>query len=413
MNRIQNKSQQLQTPTPLKTQTVLLFMIATLAQSLNLHAANFGDDLNFLRQHTDAVVLHDKSSQVQVIVAPAWQGRVMTSTARGGQGDSFGWVNRELIASGKVQPHINVFGGEDRFWLGPEGGQFSIFFAKGVAFDLEHWFTPASLDTEPFKVVKQTAESVLCRREIQLANYSGTQFQLEVNREVRLVSAKKAVAGVGGKLLAGVSVVAFETVNTFKNTGKSAWTKDTGLLSIWILGMFNASTESTVVVPFEKGAEAKLGPIVNDTYFGKVPADRLVVKEDVLFFRADAQLRSKIGLPPRRAKDVLGSYDAAYHTLTLVKFTLPKGATDYVNSMWKLQDAPFSGDVLNSYNDDGKLGKFYELESSSPALALKPGASATHRQQTIHLQGSEKELDAIAEAALGVHLEDIRDAFKK
>ena len=96
-----------------------------------------------------------------------------------------------------------------------------------------------------------------------------------------------------------------------------------------------------------------------------------------------------------------------------MKFTLPKGATDYVNSMWKLQDAPFSGDVLNSYNDDGKLGKFYELESSSPALALKPGASATHRQQTIHLQGSEKELDAIAEAALGVHLEDIRDAFKK
>jgi hypothetical protein len=32
-------------------------------------------------------------------------------------------------------PHINVFGGEDRFWLGPEGGQFSIFFAKdGVVY---------------------------------------------------------------------------------------------------------------------------------------------------------------------------------------------------------------------------------------------------------------------------------------
>lgn len=317
----------------MKTIIIIPLLTAILMQASHLPAADFGDDLKFLRQHTDAVVLHDKSSKAQVIVAPAWQGRVMTSTARGDAGDSFGWVNRELIASGKLQPHINVFGGEDRFWLGPEGGQFSIFFAKGVAFDLEHWFTPASLDTEPFKVVKQTAESILCRREIQLANYSGTQFQLEVNREVRLASAKKAVAGVGGKLSAGVSAVAFETVNTVKNTGKSAWTKDTGLHSIWILGMFNASTESTVVVPFEKGAEAKLGPIVNDTYFGKVPADRLMVKEDVMFFRADAQLRSKIGLPPRRAKDVLGSYDAASHTLTLVKFTLPKGATDYVNSM--------------------------------------------------------------------------------
>lgn len=69
--------------------------------------------------------------------------------------------------------------------------------------------------------------------------------------------------------------------------------------------------------------------------------------------------------------------------------------------------------MVNSYNDDGKLGKFYELESSSPALALKPGASATHRQQTIHLQGDEKELDAIAQATLGVPLEAIRNAFKK
>jgi Tfp pilus assembly protein PilX len=137
-------------------------------------------------------------------------------------------------------------------------------------------------------VVSQSAESVLCKREIQLTNYSGTPFQLEVNREVRLLPANDAVTGVGGKLSAGVSAVAFETVNTVKNTGAAAWTKESGLLSIWILGMFNASTESTVVVPFEKGTEAKLGPIVNDSYFGKVPAERLVVKEDVLFFRADA-----------------------------------------------------------------------------------------------------------------------------
>jgi len=33
----------------------------------------------------------------------------------------YGWINRELVASGKRQKHINAFGGEDRFWLaGPE-----------------------------------------------------------------------------------------------------------------------------------------------------------------------------------------------------------------------------------------------------------------------------------------------------
>lgn len=392
--------------------TATLFLLTTMISRAG--ATNtFGGDLNFLRQHTDIVVLRDRSRQSQVIVAPAWQGRVMTSTARGDQGESFGWVNRELIASGKMQPHINVFGGEDRFWLGPEGGQFGLFFAKGVPFDLEHWFTSAVLDTEPFKLVRQSSDRVLCRRQIQITNYSGTTFSLAADREVRLINPKRALALMGGKLPSGVSAVAFESVNTIKNTGRVAWKRDSGLLSIWILGMFNASAESTIVIPFKPGPVSELGPVVNDAYFGKVPANRLVEQRNVLFFRAAANHRCKIGIPPRRVKPVLGSYDAAHHTLTLISFNLPSGVMNYVNSMWELQDHPFDGDVVNSYSDDGKLGNFYELETSSPALALKPGASATHRRQTIHLQGSEKALDAISQTILGVHLDAIRSAFSR
>ena len=326
-------------------------------------------------------------------------------------------VNRELIASGRFQPHINFFGCEDRFWLGPEGGQFSIFFAKGVAFDLEHWFTPAAIDTEPFEVESKRADRVVFRRQMALTNYSGTRFDLEVKREVRLVEVNGALSKLGAEPPANVKAVGFESVNSIKNTGTQSWSKDAGLLSIWILGMFNASPQTTVVVPFQKGREAERGPMVNDTYFGKVPSDRLVVKDGVLFFRGDANYRSKIGLSPRRARPVLGSYDAADRTLTLAQFTLPAGITEYVNSMWELQKEPFRGDAVNSYNDGPaqpgakQMGKFYELESSSPALALKPGESATHAHQTIHLQGSEKLLDAIARPALGVNLSEITTVF--
>ncbi len=400
----------------MKLITFSITILTAMSTCLSGNAANFGDDLKFLNQHVDVVVLRDKSSQAQVIVVPAWQGRVMTSTARGASGDSFGWVNRKLIASGKKEPHINVFGGEDRFWLGPEGGQFSIFFAKDVPFDLEHWFTPASIDTEPFEVVSQSASQVSFQRAIHLVNYSGTEFDLKVNREVRLLKAHESLTDLGVTLPSGTNAVAFESVNTIENSGTQAWQKKTGLLSIWILGMFNASSESVVVIPFEHGLESERGAIVNDTYFGKVPADRLVIgdgsKKGVLFFRADAKYRSKIGLSPHRAKSVLGSYDAANRTLTLVKFTFPKDTTEYVNSMWELQENPFSGDTVNSYNDDGKMGHFYELESSSPALALQPGESVVHRHQTIHLQGSEKELDAISQATLGVRLDAIRNVFK-
>jgi hypothetical protein len=52
------------------------------------------------------------------------------------------------------------------------------------------------------------------------------------------------------------------------------------------------------------------------------------------------------------------------------------------------------------------------LETSSPALALAAGQSATHVQQTFHLQGSERQLEPIARAALGVGLAEIKAAFK-
>jgi len=399
----------------MKCPTVLVACSSLLAASAL--AADFGDDLAFLKSHTSVVVLSDPTGEAQVAVVPAWQGRVMTSTAGGMHGTSYGWVNRDLIASGETRQHFNPLGGEDRFWLGPEGGQFSVFFAKGATFDLAHWFTPAAVDTEPFAIVSQSADSVAYRRAIDLTNYSGTRLQLEVTREVRLLHAAEALAAHHLTLPAGVSAVAFESVNAIKNTGTAAWSKDTGLLSIWILGMFNASPAATVVVPFTAGAEASLGPKVNDTYFGKVPADRLIVKDDVVFFRGDANYRSKIGFPPRRAPSLLGSYDAVSHTLTLISFTRPAGATDYVNSMWEIQKEPFAGDAVNSYNDGPpapgakQLGRFFELESSSPALALAPGASATHTHQTIHLQGDEAKLDAVARAALGVGLTEITGAF--
>ena len=139
--------------------------------NLAAHAATFGEELEFLRKHTEAVVLSDRAGRAQVAVIPAWQGRVMTSTASGNDGLSFGWINHELIAARKVQPHINVFGGEDRFWMGPEGGQFSIFFAKGVPFDLEHWFTPAPFDTEPFTVLRKGSDQVHLRHAFGLTNY--------------------------------------------------------------------------------------------------------------------------------------------------------------------------------------------------------------------------------------------------
>ncbi|MEI6107317.1 MAG: DUF6786 family protein [Opitutae bacterium] len=381
-------------------------------------AGTFGDDVAFLQRYTDLVVLREPGEGAQVALAPAWQGRVMTSTAGGAAGASFGWINRELIAAGKLQPHINVFGGEDRFWLGPEGGQFSIFFAPGAKFELPDWFTPAPLDTMPYQLRQKSDNQARFGAKFALTNYRGSTFEVEVSREVRLLPARQAWEKLGVASMPGVSLVAYESANTITNAGTVPWRKESGLLSIWILGMFNPTAVTTIVVPLRPGPESELGVPVTSDYFGRVPPERLVVRPGVLFFSGDGQFRSKIGVSPRRSTGVLGSYDAVHRVLTIVQFTRPAGATDYVNSLWKLQDNPYAGDAANSYNDGPPtpgakpLGPFYELESSSPAAALAPGQSLTHVHRTMHLSGEEKDLDRVARAVLGVSLDEIKSALK-
>ncbi len=376
----------------------------------------FKDDLTFLQKYTDVKVLKSENEQAQIAVIPGMQGRIMTSTATGPDGLSFGWINRELIESGENNKHFNAFGGEDRFWLGPEGGQFSIFFKKGDPFDLDHWWTPEPFNEGAYNIAEQSDMFIQFEKEMSLENYSGTTFNVKLERTVRLLSR----ASINEKLginIDGVNAVAFESENVITNSGADAWEKESGLLSIWILGMYNPSPATTIVIPFKSGAEEELGPKVNDAYFGKVPQDRLLVKEDVLFFSGDGKYRSKIGIAPYRAKSVLGSYDAINNVLTLVTLNKPDDVFDYVNSMWEIQEKPFAGDVVNSYNDGPPepgakpLGPFYELETSSPAAALQPNESLTHTHTTVHITGDKSKLNTIALTVLGVDLQDIEEAF--
>jgi hypothetical protein len=371
---------------------------------------SFGYDLAFLKKHhANAVQL--KNGDASIIVLPNYQGRVMTSTAEGDKGFSFGWINHDLIASGQPTPHFNAFGGEERFWLGPEGGQFSIYFKPGTAFTFDNWYVPPSLDTEGFDVVSSSNTEALFNKKIHLLNYAGTKFDLEVNRKIKLLSTQNITQTLGVQIGASIKTVGFETENNVKNIGKAAWTKNTGLLSIWVLSMLQANDHTSVFVPFKKGDAATLGKIVTDDYFGKLDTSRLKIKDGYLLFKADAQQRSKIGVSPLRALPMAASYDAQNKVLTIVQFTMPNNNIDYVNSLWQIQDDPFKGDALNAYTDgpvNGKqMGKFYELEGSSPAMALLPGSSQTHIQKTIHLKGAEADLNTVTQKLFGVKINQL------
>jgi hypothetical protein len=373
----------------------------------------FREDLEFLRNHVDVIRLTNRGNHSQLLVVPAWQGRVMTSTNGGTEGPSFGWINYPLISSGEILRHINPFGGEDRFWIGPEGGQFSVFFEPGDPFDLDHWQTPAVVDTEPFETVAASESEARFTRRARLRNYTGTPFDFRIDRRVLLLNRSDAEMILGSVSEPQVEMVAFASENRITNLGEREWTRETGLLSIWILGMYPSSPSTTVLIPFELGSEEKRGPIVNDRYFGKVPEDRLDIRKGVIYFRADGKHRSKIGVGPLRAKSVMGSYESSRNLLTIVQYSRPDTATGYVNSMWEIQQEPYGGDVINSYNDGPPepgakpLGPFYELETSSPAAALGPSETLLHVHRTFHFSGPEEQLQEIACRVLGVSLSNI------
>lgn len=373
---------------------------------LALSKGSFGYDLEFLsRYYKDLVVLENGESSI--LISPELQGRVMTSTATGDEGQSFGWINHDLIKSGVKNEHFNPTGGEERFWLGPEGGQYSLYFEKDAKFELDNWYVPKELDTEAFNLIRSSKDKAFFEREMKLVNYTGTTFDLRVQRNITLLAREDAAEILGFNIPETVKMVGFASENNLTNIGTEDWDKKSGLMSIWILSMFNSSDQTTIIVPFKNGDEDILGKKVTDDYFGKIPKERLQVKDSVLFFKADGKERGKIGISPQRALPVLGSFDAKNKVLTIAKFSLREGATDYVNSLWELQEFPFSGDAVNAYNDGGGLGPFYELESSSPAMDLKSNESSSHIHQTFHFVGDEGELDKLAKGILGVSIKEL------
>jgi hypothetical protein len=371
----------------------------------------FDDDLAFLSKHGAGVKVLESATGGRIAVSGKYQARIMTSALEPG-GRSLGFVNRAFVEAGKTGTAFDNYGGEDRFWLGPEGGQYALYFPAGKPFEFGNWQTPHAFQEGEWSEKAASADSVTFARSFAVTNYAKTEFKLDVERKVSLLGAEQAKTALGLVIPAGVKWVGFSSENTLTNQDRKGWTEDKGLPSVWILGMFNPAPGTFMVLPFEKQGA---GEVVNDRYFGKVPPDRLRVNQDKGFvlFKADGQARGKVGLSPTRAKAVLGSYSKSGQLLTIVRFTKPAGATRYVNNLWEVSKQPYGGDVSNAYNDGpvepGKpsLGGFYELESSSPAAALGPGKKLVHTHETYHFSGPQEALESIAVKVLGVSLADV------
>jgi len=376
----------------------------TMDERSTMAQGTFGYDVDFLKTWDPELIVLE-SGDASVAVSGHYQAKVFTSSVAGEKGRSLGWIN--YGAFGKSDPHMNAFGGESRFWLGPEGNAFSLFFAPGKEMVFENWKTPAPIDSEAWEIGHRDSSSVLMEHDMEIRNHAGHSFQIKAQREVRILS-QGQIQTLLGITTEGVQGVGYETVNTIANAGDFAWTRETGAPCIWILDMFPPSDDTTIFIPYDESAP---GPVATTDYFGQIPEDRVGHKDGMLYFKADGKSRGKLGLSPLRAKPLAGSYDAQNKILTLALFDVDREGI-YLNQAWNLKEEPFLGDAMNAYNDgpldDGsQMGPFYELESVSPAAFLNPGESLSHRHTVIHFSGDTEALDQIVEKLFGSSLERI------
>lgn len=375
----------------------------------------FGYDLNYLSDKDSLIILKDATEEAQVIISPKYQAKVFTSTVNGLAGKSLGFVNYKVFEAKELDEHMNGYGGENRFWLGPEGGKYSVYFEPKKEQVFDNWHTPKPIDTEAWDLVSADGKKVIMKKEMTVKNYVGTDLNLNVDRSVELISKDDMQKTLDIQIDASVKSVGYSTLNTITNRNDFEWTEKTGTICIWILDMFNPAPKAVTIIPFNEGEEKELGKIATTDYFGEIPSDRLTVKDNVMYLKTDGKHRSKLGMNGKRTKAIAGNYDPESGRLTITTYNVEKDGI-YLNQEWNINKDPLKGDAMNAYNDgpleDGSImGPFFEIESTSQAAFIKPNESLSHTHNVYHFVGDIKQLNSISEKLLGVSLQNLNNVF--
>ncbi|WP_405398710.1 DUF6786 family protein [Maribacter sp. Asnod2-G09] len=385
-----------------KALVLLITMISLLGCNSTFTLNTFGSDLKVLNNIDDIHVL--KSENTMVAVSGGLQGRVFTSSSSGLKGKSYGWFNREAILNRSFKNKFSNLGGEDRMWFGPQYGEYNLFFESGDTFEDANSRIAPDLDTLQFKIKLKTDKEVVSTGRMHIKNYQNYVFDVDVERKISILDKNKIEQNLGISLGENVSYVGFESVTSMTNIGVNKWSKNTGLISIWILGCIIPTKNTIAIIP----VTGQIDEVTN--YFTPLDDSRIQIKDGIVYYKADANYLNKIGILPQNTVPVFGSYSPGLNLLTIVEFTF-ENSPYYVNSKKENNTEPYAGDVINIFNDGitqtaGPFGPFYEVESSSAAKELEVGEEIIHTSRTYHFEGDEAYLDQISLNVLGVKLSD-------
>ena len=384
------------------------------------------DVVRLLREAgNDPVVLQGEDQNKVVVVTPELVGRVLCTGLDGIEGYTDCYIDEGQIKKGAAQSERagkwSSFGGEERIWLAPEGGKYGLYYQQGEAQEFQNYMVPESLNSTRYQVMGKSEDggSVTFKAPLQLVNYQGTNFDLEIVRKVQILESCPYALGFGHK----IESVGFETNTWVRNVGDKPLTRESGAIGVWTLGQFPAKDHSVIIVPFRSGPDSLLGPVLNTEYFktdmidttkaprGHTYGDYWEVKEDFALVKANGSVMTKIEMGPKRSLGRLASVDLQEFEMTIVEFRMyPE--LDYVASYWLPYDAnPYDGAAISVFvlSKEAGVPPFYELEVISPALFLQPSEQYQHISRTYHLRGDRDTIAQICQRHLNADLETLQE----
>ena len=326
---------------------------------------SYHDALNYLVQKTSVIELYDQLGG-RIAVCPDWNGKVLTSTSSGLEGDSFGYINVQAIDTECFED----FGGEDQWTISPSVYSFAV---------------------EDIKENKAVLQRVL-----RMADANGTPVECHLTRSISLLSRKNIGALFGDAVAdsleqSDVSVISFHSENTIR-TQEKAW------IACRQRGMFNTSPHTFVIVstPPENFV---LEPFRADIdYLGSSPHGRIRHLSQALLIRADGHGRCQVTMPYSVSPPIFGAVELRSGTLTLWTFDLPEES--------------HQEDKIRIYNpgrchsSEPDWATYYEMNCFSAVQELQPEHSLTYCQCTVHLTADNALLDGIVRQVFGVSLKD-------
>lgn len=360
------------------------------------------------------VTLNAPGRDRPVMVCPTLAGRVMGTSYDGVAGSIGGFIDIKAFQQGITDIWDN-WGGEERYWLCPEGGQFGLMF-KGRENCFDNYTVQDGINNSRYEVVEQakTGDSLTMAARFPIVNAMGTKFDVQSTRRITALADCPFAVDTAGD----VECVGFQSESTITNLGKEAWSKPTGSLAHWHIGQYPLGPRTVVIVPFKQGDI--VDPPIREDYFrefcidGRMSPQAYWLRQGFTLLKADGHTRTKIGQNRSRATGLMGSFNLDTNEMIFLQYDFYPNL-EYAASYWYEQPEPYNGDCISVSVEGpgergGAPGRCYELEAMSPAMLLAPKESFTFRTRVFHVRGPRTVMGRICRQQLSPELSTL-EAF--